>query len=294
MAPESGTANLPHALQVAVEAARRGGQVALDRLGDPGYRRWKGHRDVVCEASLHVQDTIVSLLQEEMPDSEVLAEEGPEDAPVPIDAPLLWIVDPICGSLNYSRGIPHFAVSIALRAAGAIQVSVVFDPCTGDLFEATVETPATLNGRKIFVEHDLEGNEAWGEAVLGSDWPRGGQRRKQARLIIDELLDQVCECNLMGSPALGICNVAAGRLHAYWHLDLRIWDIAAASLILERAGGLFTNIQGSSWLFSDGGYIASNHVIHGWAQDAIRAVLSEELFDPARVAGNEGADKSSA
>ncbi|MBI4460712.1 MAG: hypothetical protein HY648_11730, partial [Acidobacteria bacterium] len=89
----------------------------------------------------------------------------------------------------------------------------------------------------------------------------------------------VTECNLMGSPALGIANVAAGRLHAYWHLDLKIWDIAAASLILQRAGGILTDAQGNTWLYSDGGYLASNQVIHGSALNCIQAVVNLPQFN---------------
>jgi myo-inositol-1(or 4)-monophosphatase len=67
--------------------------------------------------------------------------------------------------------------------------------------------------------------------------------------------------------------VAAGRLHGYWHLDLRIWDIAAASLILDRAGGILTDVAGMSWLHSDGGYIASNNVIHNAMQNCLQPML---------------------
>ena len=77
----------------------------------------------------------------------------------------------------------------------------------------------------------------------------------------------------MGSPALGLANVAAGRLHAYWHMDLSIWDVAAASIILQRAGGVLTDINGNSWLHSEGGYIATNGVIHGWLLNCIQSVL---------------------
>ena len=262
------------ALEVAVRAAREGGKVAQARLGVPGYLKWKGHRDVVSEASLQVQDAIVSTILAEFPDSGILAEEGPEDAPLPVDAEHLWIVDPICGSLNFVQGIPHFGISIALRSEGNIQVGVVYDPCRDELFEATTETPAALNGQKIFVQQISEGSEAWSSAIVGTDWPRSGERREQARLMVGLMLDQVGELNLMGSPALGLCNVAAGRLHAYWHLDLKIWDLAAASLILQRAGGVLTDAHGMTWLYSDGGYIATNAVIHGWTLNCVQAVLN--------------------
>src|SRR5438128_2327976 len=117
------------ALEVAVRAARTGGLVALARLGNADYMRWKGHRDVVSGAAIEVQDAILNVLQRETPDFGVLAEEGPEDEAVPLEAEYLWIVDPICGSLNYVQGIPYFGVSIALRAHGAIRVGAVYDPC---------------------------------------------------------------------------------------------------------------------------------------------------------------------
>jgi myo-inositol-1(or 4)-monophosphatase len=261
------------ALEVAVAAAQKGGEVARMRLGDPGYVTWKGHRDVVCEASFYVQNAIVSTIQAEYPDAGILAEEGPEDAPLPVDAPELWIVDPICGSLNFVQGIPYFGVSVALRAEGNVCVGVVYDPCRDELFAATLDTAATLNGRRIYVQQISEGIEAWSSAIVGTDWPHTGEQREQARMIVGMMIGQVNDCNLMGSPALGICNVACGRMHAYWHLDLKIWDIAAASLILQRAGGVFTDAHGNSWLYSDGGYIATNAVIHGWTLNCIQAGL---------------------
>src|SRR2546428_395697 len=175
------------ALDVAMAAARRGGEVARMRLGDPGYVTWKGHRDVVCEASFYVQNAIASTIQAEYPDAGILGEEVPDDAPLPVDDPELGIIDPICGSLNFVQGIPYFGVSLALRAEGNICVGVVYDPCRDELFAATLD--------------------------------------------------------------------------------------GAAGLILQRAGGGFTDEHGNAWLYSDGGYIATNAVIHGWTLNCIQAGL---------------------
>ena len=287
MSQDIGKMEIKRAREVAIRAAREGGKVAKARLGDPGYLKWKGHRDVTSEASLQVQEAIVSTLLAEFPDCGILAEEGPEDAPMPVDAEHLWIVDPICGSLNFVQGIPHFGISIALRSEGSIRVGVVYDPCRDELFEATTETSATLNGRTMVVQQISEGIEAWSSAVVGTDWPHSGERREQARLIVGLMMDQVGELNLMGSPALGLCNVAAGRLHAYWHLDLKIWDIAAAALILQRAGGILTDARGNTWLYSDGGYIATNGVIHGWALNCIRAIFEMPQFEPGKNVSNK-------
>jgi myo-inositol-1(or 4)-monophosphatase len=262
------------ALDVAVHAAREGGKVALERLGLPGYLTWKSHRDVVTGASLAVQKSILSVLQAETPGFGVLAEEGPEDEPVPVDAEHLWIVDPICGSLNFAQGIPYFGISIALRSSGDIRVGVVYDPCRDELFKATAESSPTLNGRLIAVQQISEGYEAFEKAWIGTDWPHSGERRDEALEIARIMGQQVTGLAAMGSPALGMCSVAAGRLHAYWHLDLKIWDVAAASLILRKAGGTLTDAYGASWLYSDGGYIASNSVIHGWTLRAMQQVFA--------------------
>ena len=261
------------ALEVAVRAARTGGLVALARLGKADYMRWKGHRDVVSGAAIEVQDTILNVLQHETPDFGVLAEEGPEDEAVPLEAEYLWIVDPICGSLNYVQGIPYFGVSIALRAHGAIRVGAVYDPCRDEMFAASLSSHSTLNGNTIGVQQISEGYDAFEKAWVGTDWPHEQDTFDQAMEIATIMSHQVISLSAMGSPALGLCNVACGRMHAYWALDMKIWDLAAGGLILTRAGGTLTDDHGNSWLYSGGGYIASNSVIHGWTLRCLQRVL---------------------
>ena len=264
------------ALAVAIRAARTGGQVALARLGKPDYQRWKGHRDVVSGSTLEVQDAIINVLRTETPDFGILAEEGPEDEPVPLDAEYLWIVDPICGSLNYVQGVPYFAVSIALRAHGAICVGAVYDPCRDEMFAATLSGGATLNGEPAHVQQIAEGYEAFEKSWVGFDWPRDKNKLDQALQVAQVMAGQVIWMNAMGSPALGLCSVAVGRTHAYWALELKIWDIAAAALILTRAGGTLTDEYGNSWLYSPGGYIASNSIIHGWTMRCLQRILERD------------------
>ena len=261
------------ALEVAVRAARRGGEVAMARVGKPDYMRWKGHRDVVNGATIEVQEAILDLLQHETPAFGVLAEEGPEDEAVPLDAEYLWIVDPICGSLNYVQGIPYFGVSIALRTRGSIRVGAVYDPSRDEMFAASLTSHATLNGQTIGVQQISEGYDAFEKAWVGTDWPHQQDRFDQAMEVAAIMARQVISLSAMGSPALGLCNVACGRLHAYWALDLKIWDLAAGGLILTRAGGTLTDDHGNSWLYSGGGYIASNSVIHGWTLRCLQRVL---------------------
>jgi myo-inositol-1(or 4)-monophosphatase len=265
------------ALEVAVRAARTGGQVALARLGKPDYMRWKTHRDVVSGSILEVQQAILEVLRRETPDFGIFAEEGPEDEPLPLDAEHLWIVDPICGSLNYVQGVPFFGVSVALRTAGAIRVGAVYDPSRDEMYAATLSSHSTLNGEPINVQQISEGYDAFEKAWIGTDWPRDEDKLDQAMRIAAIMSRQIIVLNAMGSPALGLCAVAAGRLHAYWALDLKIWDLAAGGLILTRAGGTLTDDHGASWLFSTGGYIASNSIIHGWTMRALQTVLQDQV-----------------
>jgi myo-inositol-1(or 4)-monophosphatase len=271
------------ALEVAPRAAKSGGLIALARLGKTVYMAWQGHRDVVSGATLEVQDAILDVLRRETPDFGILAEEGPEDEPLPLDAEHLWIVDPICGSMNYVQGIPYFGVSIALRTQGAIRVGTVYDPCRDELFGATLSSHSTLNGATIGVQQISEGYDAFEKAWVGTDWPRDQDKLDQAMRIANIMSRQILSLTAMGSPALGLCNVAAGRTHAYWALELKIWDIAAAALILTRAGGTLTDDHGASWLFSQGGYIASNSIIHGWTMRCLQRVLEDKI--PERLGG---------
>ena len=261
------------AQEVATRAAFRAGRLAVSRLGDPGYLKWKGHRDVVSGASLDVQDVIVSILQKECAGDAILVEEGPEDEPLEVSAERLWIVDPICGSLNFVQGIPFFAVSIALRVAGQLRVGVVHDPNRDETFAARFGEPATLNNRPITVLNTALGPEFWEQAWVATDLPHSGPRRAEALRVFDLYAKEVLAQNVMGSPALGLCYVAAGRIHAYWTLDAKPWDIAAACVILNQAGALITDGEGGPWLHSDGSYLAANPASHQWALRGLKFVL---------------------
>ncbi|HUG06089.1 MAG TPA: inositol monophosphatase family protein, partial [Candidatus Limnocylindria bacterium] len=235
------------ALEVATRAAFRGGRTALARLGDPGYQKWKGERDVVTEASLDVQAQIVAVLQAECPGEAILAEEGPEDEPLAVDAPRLWIVDPICGSLNFAQSIPFFAVSVALRVNGLLRLGAVYDPVRDEMFSARLGEAALLNGKPINVLTVALGPEFWEQAWVACDLPHSGPRRSEALETFGIVSQEVLHHLILGSPALALCYVAAARLHAYWNIDARPWDVAAAGVILSQAGGLITDAEGGSW-----------------------------------------------
>jgi myo-inositol-1(or 4)-monophosphatase len=258
------------ARDLAKRVAFRAGRVAQSKLGQPGYLRWKGQRDVVSESALEVQNVIVSALQKECPGDGILAEEGPEDEPLDVEAERLWIVDPICGTMNFVHGIPFFAISIALRISGQLRVGVVHDPMRDETFAAATGEGATLNDRAINVRTVALGPEFWEQAMVGADLPPSGPRRGEAMSAFDLVSDEVLSHTIMGSPALGLAYVAAGRLHAYWNFDAKPWDVAAGCVVLAEAGALITDGDGGSWLYSDGSYLAATPPSHPWALRSLK------------------------
>ena len=257
-------AELAEILAVATEAALAGGKVAVEGAGDVKYLSWKGPRDVFVGRSLDVQDAIVNAIHANFPEHAILTEEGPEDEAMPVDADPLWIVDPICGSANYLMHDPHYAIGVAYREAGFWQVGAVFEPARDHLYSGVRGGRAELNGQPIRVEQFGDGTEAIERAVVGIDWPTSDEARRDMSLVINVLANQVLGLRAFGSPALGVCAVAAGRLHGYVTMGLKLWDLAPASVILQAAGGVVTDGVGGAWMHSpDGSCIASNATIHG-------------------------------
>jgi myo-inositol-1(or 4)-monophosphatase len=256
--------DLERVLAVARDAALAGGEAAVTGSSDLRYLSWKAPNDPLIGRALDVQEAIIDIIHGEFSDHAILAEEGPDDEVMPVDADPLWIVDPICGSTNYLQHDPHYAIAIAYREAGFYQVGVVYEPERGDLYVGIRGGRATLNDQVLHTDQYGEGNEAIERAVVGVDWPANLELRRDMSVVANVIANQALGMRSLGSPALGICAVAAGRLHGYVAMGLKLWDVAAASVVLQSAGGIVTNGLGAAWMHSDdGSCIASNSTIHG-------------------------------
>jgi myo-inositol-1(or 4)-monophosphatase len=257
-------ADLESILGVAREAVLAGGAASIEGAADLQYLTWKGQRDPMVGRALTIQQAIVDRIRNAFPEHAILTEEGPDDEPMPVDADPLWIVDPTCGSTNYLQHDPHYGVCVGYREAGFWQVGVVYEPARGDLYSGLRGGKAELNGRPISVQQFGDGTEAIERAVVGMDWPPGDELRRDMGLVVNVLSTQVLGLRSLGSPALGVCSVAAGRFNGYIALGLKLWDLAPASVVLQAAGGIVTDSVGASWMHSaDGSCIASNATIHG-------------------------------
>jgi len=264
-------------LDAAIRAARSVGDIARSHLGDPLYITVKGRRDLLVGAALEVQNAIRESLAAECPEDAFMGEEGPEDEPLPVNAERLWIVDPIDGTTNYLRGLPCYAISIGYRDANGFKVGVVYDPSRDELFTARAGDGARLNGERIYAHIPGEGEDAYEQSLIGTDLSGEVELRLQGMRSASHVANRMLGLVMLGSPSLGLCYVAAGRLHAYFHLKLHLWDVAAGALILQEAGGILTNGTGGSWLYSDGSYLGTNGRLHGPMLRLLRAALPEGL-----------------
>ncbi len=238
----------PEFLETCERAARIGGQILLDWQGRFKVQS-KGPKDVVTEADLASQNAIRDTVLGRFPEHEFLGEEdcGPASAPSVTTRtdrrPYRWIVDPLDGTSNYVRGLPAFAVSVALEVSGEIVVAAVFDPTLNECFTGAAGQGAWLNGRRLHSSSCPQLSEAMVAASFAADVRRGSPEIEQ----FVEMLHRCHSLRRLGSAALNLCYVAAGRMDAYWSTSCKAWDVAAGVLLVREAGGVITDVDGRAF-----------------------------------------------
>ena len=194
--------------------------------------RWMSTRRMISSLSSTGarQALIESCLLQEFPSHAIYGEEGVRGDP---GSEFQWVIDPIDGTVNYFYGIPHFAVSIALRQAGRIIVGVIYDPMRDELWSVEEGGVATLNGLPAVVSD----RKVLSEAVVSVGMAKSLANINRGLPLFERMLRSAKKCRMMGSAALDIAYVACGRLDAYIESSISLWDVAAGILLLERAGG---------------------------------------------------------
>jgi myo-inositol-1(or 4)-monophosphatase len=225
--------------------------------------REKGPADLVTQADVSSQQAIREIVLGEFPHHAFLGEEDP--AGTRTDAEFLWVVDPLDGTTNYVHGLPNYCTSVALRrrdpTSGAEEViaATVFDPVMEECFTATPGNGAWLNGRPIHASQvaDLS------QALVAASFPARVDRDSPEVVDLLNILPHCQAFRRMGSAALNLCYVAAGRLDAYWSTSTKIWDIAAGVLLVREAGGIVTAPGGRPLDLIRGHFVAAaNRQLH--------------------------------
>ena len=246
---------MPSDVEVAVQAVQTAGERIADALGSGVRADWKGSVDPVTEVDRSAEALIVDLLQSHFPDDGILGEESG----MMRRAPRQWIIDPIDGTVNFVHGIPQVACSVGLWVDGVPTAGAVLDVGRGEVFAATRGQGATLDGRPISVSSTSELTNG----VMGTGFPYDRQERSsELAANVERMLKAARAIRRMGSAALDITWVACGRYDGYWEADVKVWDLAAASLVLTEAGGSISRFDGSPIDENAGSVIASNTHLH--------------------------------
>jgi myo-inositol-1(or 4)-monophosphatase len=258
----------PVYLATAVEAVIRAGEAQMARFGGTFRIDKKGAIDLVTEMDLEIERQFRAMIGERFPAHAVLGEEfeatGDRDA-VPH---FCWVLDPIDGTTNYAHGLPIFCASLALEIDGIAVAGAVYDPTRRELFTAERGHGAWLNGSPL--------RASTSTALIDSLLVTGFHydiQRNSAELIelFGEFISRARAVRRLGSAALDLCYVAAGRFDAFWEHKLQPWDVAAGALIVEEAGGRVTTVDGGPFRSRAGSVVASNGHIHREMVETIAA-----------------------
>ena len=225
------------AIAIAAEAARRAGQVLTDRFAGDISISFKGRGDVVTDVDLECERVILELLADEYPGFGILSEESD---PVDTGSPYTWVIDPLDGTRNYSEGIAHFSVVVALAHERRPVAGVTYDPMRGHMFQAELGKGAQLNGKPI----SISDKQQLDRCLMGFDMGYVDQDAAKALDMVRSLWPGVEAIRIMGSGALGLAYAAAGQLDIYFHHRLFPWDVASGLLLVTEAGGTVVTRNG--------------------------------------------------
>jgi len=261
------TAPDPVFLATATEIVLRAGDIQMARRVSGFHVEKKGEIDLVTEVDLECERVCREVIAERFPDHDILAEElgRPGER---ASSRYRWVFDPVDGTTNSAHGLPIFCASLALEIDGRAEIGAVYDPSRRELFTAERGVGAFLNGVPLRVSS----TETLIDSLLVTGFPYDVHARTSELLeLFGAFLATARAVRRLGSAALDLCYVAAGRFDGFWEKNLKPWDVAAGALIAAEAGGRVTGMDGSRFDPAAAHLLASNGRIH----DAMLAVIRD-------------------
>ena len=253
-------------LDIARQAALRGGKILTSLFGRIIHITKKGDIDLVTEADFNAEKAIIEIIHRNFPHDNILSEEAGNRGQA---SNRTWIIDPLDGTTNFVHGFPFFAVSIGLEIEQEMALGVVFNPYLDELFEAAKGSGAFLNKSPIHVSQ----TPVLGEALLATGFPYSIQKDpKKVIRLFEKMIVLTQGVRRPGSAAIDMCYVAAGRFDGFWEQDLKPWDTAAGTIIVKEAGGELSDYMGAPYTPYMKTVVAGNPNIH----EAMIGVLREE------------------
>ncbi|MER9317316.1 inositol monophosphatase [Mesorhizobium sp. M0659] len=258
-------------LNVMVQAAMKAGRSLSRDFGEVQNLQvsMKGPGDYVSQADHKAEDILFAELSKARPGYAFLMEErgmiaGDDDQH-------RWIVDPLDGTTNFLHGIPIFSISIALERQGQLVAAVIYNPAMDELYTAERGGGAFMNDRRLRVA----GRSKLTDCVIGCGVPHLGRGQHGNFLVeLRNVMAEVSGVRRLGSAALDLAYVAAGRMDGFWETGLSAWDIAAGLLLIREAGGFVSDMDGGQDMLEAGSLVAGNEVIQRALLKAVKKPIS--------------------
>jgi myo-inositol-1(or 4)-monophosphatase len=251
------------------EMARQAGRILADGYEQQHTIAFKGKIDLVTEIDQRSEDLLLAEISRRYPGHRVLAEEsGGTDG-----GGQQWYIDPLDGTVNYAHGVPFFCVSIGYAVDGQLTLGVVYEPLRDEMFVAERGKGAWLNGRQLAVAAATELEQA----LLVTGFPYSVHTSANNNLSqFAGMVTRSRGVRRLGSAALDLCYVAAGRLDGYWEISLKPWDLAAGALIAEEAGAKVTTLHGAANILVEPySILAANPLMHARMLAELQRIASE-------------------
>ena len=236
-------------------SARTGGQILREGFGELHQVRHKGEVDIVTETDLRSEKAIAEILRGAFPHHRILAEEGSVGGD---DQRHRWLVDPLDGTTNYADGLPFFCVSIAYEQDDQVELGIIFDPLRDEMFLAQRGSGVFLNDRALTVST----TDTLIQSLVATGFPYDRDNLPRALRQFSQLSARAQAVRRLGSAALDLAYVAAGRFDCYWEAIIQPWDVAAGVLMVEEAGSVVTDLAGAPFRLGQGEILSSNGFIH--------------------------------
>jgi len=255
-------------LNTAVQVARKAGDTAAGYFNRAERLeiRSKARNEFVTQVDEAAEAIIIEGIRERYPSHAFLAEESGAQG----DGDHLWIIDPLDGTTNFVHGFPVFAVSIALKVRGVLEVGVIYDPMRQELFTAQRGGGAQLDGRRIRVSSQ----KALDGALIGTGFPyrSSGEYLDRYLRMLGSVLSETAGIRRPGAAALDLAYLAAGRLDGFWEFGLQAWDIAAGALIVQEAGGMLSELDGQGDFMETGNIVGGTPKVHTALSALLRSI----------------------
>ncbi|MFC2129991.1 inositol monophosphatase family protein [Bacteroidota bacterium] len=245
--------------QCAVKAALKSGQILRDGFGTSfEISSKKGKNNLVTEYDNLSEKVIIEHIHSIFPDHVFLAEESGKTGELSKDT-VRWVIDPLDGTVNFAHSLPIFSISIAAELNKELLCGVIYHPILDELFVATKGKGAFLNDKQLRVSE----NDNLDSAFLVTGFPYNVNQNPCG--CIDHFVNIIqrgIPIRRLGSAALDLAYVAAGRFDGFWEINLNPWDVAAGVILVQEAGGLVTHYNESSYWIEDESILATNGKIH--------------------------------